>query len=290
MLFFLTCRASFAGDFYQWKDSNGVTHYADSISGVPPEYRTQITEGKFHKKPAKSTVRQKSGAHLPGKQVNEKKGALKRIEIKYKAYEGSARRIIIPVTFNGSVTVPMLLDTGAPGLVISPKLANKLGLFSNDDGKLLTMAGGIGGSVPAVLTIIDTASVAEAKDTFIPATITSSISGSFEGLVGMDFLANFSISIDTRKHILVLQERAPDKNEPAGHDQTWWRINFRQFANMRSGWLRYRDYIKKRVSGQSDMERLLKFANFQYKQADKLFRKLEQYAGYNSVPTHWRKY
>lgn len=283
---------SFADSFYQWRDESGVAHYADSLSGVPPKYRDQVSEKEFKKKGAKSTVRQNSGSIFQGNRSNaaSSRGRLKRIEIKYKAYEGSARRIIIPVTFNGSVTVPMILDTGAPGLVISPRLANKLGLYDNDEGKLAIRAGGIGGSVPAVLTIINTVSVGEAKDKFVPATITHSISDSFEGLVGMDFLSNFSITIDTRRHILVLAERPSDKNEPAGHDETWWKINFHRFAGMRTAWRNYRDFIKARVGGKGDMERRLKFAEDQYRQAEKLFRKLDRYASQNSVPTHWRKY
>ncbi len=47
--------------------------------------------------------------------------------IPFIAYEGTARRIIISVTFNDSVTAPMVLDTGATGMLISSKLAKNLG-------------------------------------------------------------------------------------------------------------------------------------------------------------------
>ena len=49
----------------------------------------------------------------------EKKQQRSRYEIPFEAYEGAAKRIIISVTFNDSVTAPMMLDTGAPGMLIS---------------------------------------------------------------------------------------------------------------------------------------------------------------------------
>ncbi len=286
--------AAISADFYKWVDDRGKTHYADTIEGVPPKFRRQTEEKTFQKKRPKSTVRDQSEGAGPGHRPQAPdeltKNGLMRIEVKYKAYEGGARRIIIPVTFNGSVTAPMLLDTGAPGLVISPGLAQRLGVFDSDEGRLMTIAAGIGGSVPAVLTIIDSAQVGQAKDRFIPATVTGSISGAFAGLIGMDFLSNFSISIDTRRHMLILEQQPKRPNMPAGHDRAWWQINFRQFAQMRAGWKTYSDRLKKLGGKQSSNVSMQKFAKNQYKEADKLFNKLEKYANHNSVPMHWRKY
>ncbi|VAX24983.1 hypothetical protein MNBD_NITROSPINAE02-253 [hydrothermal vent metagenome] len=283
-----------SADFYKWVDDRGNIHYADSIEGIPSQFRGQTEVKTFKKNRPESTVREQSergerGHRSPAESKEEKDG-LMRIEVKYKAYEGGARRIIIPVTFNGSVTAPMLLDTGAPGLVISPGLAQRLGVFDSDEGRLMTMAAGIGGSVPAVLTIIDSAQVGKAKDRFIPATVTGSISGAFAGLIGMDFLSNFSISIDTRRHVLILEQQPERPNMPAGHDRAWWRINFSQFAQMRAGWKEYSDRFKKLGGKQSSNVAMSKFAKNQYNEANKLFNKLEKYANHHSVPMHWRKY
>jgi hypothetical protein len=70
----------------------------------------------------------------------------RKFEVPYQASEGSARRVIVPVTFNDRVTVPMALDTGSPGMVVSFGLAARLGLFSADKGTLVVEASGIGGT------------------------------------------------------------------------------------------------------------------------------------------------
>ena len=66
----------------------------------------------------------------------------------------------------------MLLDTGSPGLLISPDLAGRLDLINESDTELLITASGIGGSVPASLTVVDSVSVGGARSEFLPATVT----------------------------------------------------------------------------------------------------------------------
>ncbi len=222
--------------------------------------------------------------------ADSEKQKTKRYEIPYKAYEGTARRVIINVKLNGSVTAPMALDTGSPGMIISDRLANRLGLFEKDDGRLMTFAAGIGGTVPATLTIIDTVQVDKAEDHFIPTIITQSISGAFEGLIGMDFMANYSVKIDTRKHVVILEELPKKPDMPAGHDEIWWRGNFRIFAMMRSEWKKYRESLDTQKGDAKKIQELKKFADRQYKEADKLFNKLNGYAIRNSVPMHWREF
>jgi len=123
----------------------------------------------------------------------DEKPSLKVFTVPYQPLEGSARRIIVPVTLNGSVTARMALDTGAPGMVISERLAQRLGVFERDDEKLIISASGIGGTVPAILTIVDTARIGQVEDRFIPTQVTSLPDMAFEGLIGMDFRPNVSV-------------------------------------------------------------------------------------------------
>lgn len=289
-----------AGEVLKWTDEDGNTHFADSLTSVPPRYRDQVEQKRYRKR-TRSTVRQQSGqeensyaASSSGRR--ERRGALARFEVPYRAYEGAARRIIIPVTFNNSVTANMVLDTGAPGMLIRPRLAEKLGIFEKDDGMLLTRSGGLGGSVPAIYTIIDRVNIGGAEDRFIPTTIAPFFGGPYEGLIGMDFMAGYSIRIDTRRHVVVFEEMAPVASMPGGHDATWWRINFHKFSKMREQWKTYSSYWDERMSstglsGEGGYTREMKeFAQRQYAEANKLFGKLDSYASHNAVPMHWRKY
>jgi hypothetical protein len=64
----------------------------------------------------------------------------------------------------------------------------------------MTYSAGIGGETPSILTIVDSVQVGRAEDNFIPTEIVASLTDSFDGLIGMDFMANYTIRIDATKH------------------------------------------------------------------------------------------
>ncbi|VAX19140.1 hypothetical protein MNBD_NITROSPINAE04-339 [hydrothermal vent metagenome] len=292
-LFILACflySASYAGQVYKWVDDGGGVHFSGDLALVPEKYRDHIEEKNYRRKSRSgvkaSSVSTEAKSRLPGSARQRK---LERFSLRYTPYEGAASRIIVPVKFNNSVTARMAFDTGAPGLIISPKLAGRLGLYDKNDGMLETMAGGIGGSIPATRTIIDSVQVGGARAQFVPTTITGSISGAFEGLLGMVFVDNYSVNIDTMNHVIVFSQLPPRANMPGGHSERWWRVNFHEFAAYRTAWKRFLDSLKNK-SGGSVVAEQKKRAESQYEEADKLFRKLERYASDNSAPMHWRKY
>ncbi|VAX15068.1 hypothetical protein MNBD_NITROSPINAE03-1913 [hydrothermal vent metagenome] len=292
-LFLLACylySASYAAQVFKWVDDAGSAHFSDDLERVPSKYRDQVEEKSYKQK-------NRSGAKAPSASSEAKSGRLgkarerklKRFSVRYTPYEGAASRIIVQVKFNNSVTARMAFDTGAPGLIISPKLAGRLNLYNKNDGMLETRAGGIGGSIPATRTIIDSVQVGGARAQFVPTTIAGSISGAFEGLLGMVFVDNYSVNIDTMNHVIIFSQLPPRANMPGGHSERWWRVNFHEFAAYRTAWKRFLDSLKNK-SGGSGIAEQRKKAMGQYKEADKLFRKLERYASDNSTPMHWRKY
>jgi len=224
--------------------------------------------------------------------AREDHDTLKKFVVPYTAYEGASRRVIIPVRLNNAVTAKMALDTGSPGMIIFDRLAGRLGIFEKDDGKLLTSAAGIGGTTPAIFTIIDTVEVGKAEDRFIPTVVTKSLTNAFEGLIGMDFMANYALKIDTARHVVVFEETPGMANMPGGHDELWWRSNFRNFASTRSAWKQFRESLNK-ITMENDpkkLEEIKRFADRQYRETDKLFTKLNSYAISHSVPMQWREY
>ena len=203
-------------------------------------------------------------------------------------YSGGSRRIIIPVTFNGRVTANMLLDTGAPGMHISTGLAEALGLIENKESNLWVTIGGIGGSAPAIFTIMDSIRVGDSEDHFIPTFISQSVSGEFEGLIGMDFMANYEVRIDTKKRVVIFEEMPQNSDTPAGHDERWWRTTFHQIRSMRATLESYRKKIF-RAEAYTDREReLSELIDKQYRKADEFFNRLSGYASQHSVPNEWR--
>ena len=275
---------AFGGELLRWVDDAGVTHFARSMESVPEKYRKQIRpeavraerQPNAQVEPTRSSARMLDSAMGGGGTAK-----LNTYEVPFEAYEGDAQRVIVSVTFNGSVTVPMLIDTGAPGVIISPKVANRLGLFGNDEGMVVTAAAGIGGQVPAVRTFLDTVQVGGAKDTFIPATITDSISQSFEGLIGMVFMSKYSFKIDSVRNVVVFEEVQPDPRAPGGRSERWWRNQFKELHALRAAWEQYASH-----GSVDDEARAL--ARHQVAEADKLLSKLDRYASMHSVPQPWR--
>ena len=277
-----------SGELYKWVDEEGIVHMTDTLSQVPPQYRDQADKRNLQR-----TFQPERKREFPGSSstpISEKAATnLKHFEVPYRAFEGTSRRIIIPVTFNESVSANLLLDTGSPGLMISPKLAGRLGLLDDKSGSLFVIASGIGGAVPAILSVVDTVRVGEAQAEFLPATIAQVPSDDFEGLVGMDFLANYRIGIDINNSILVLDELPPQPNRPGGHDEAWWRANFQNFAKLKAEWGDYLDNLGKEAMTSSEMEKRIQIAKSQYEEAEKLCRRLERYARDNAVPMQWRR-
>jgi len=272
---------SCAGDLYKWVDEEGTVHMTDTLSQVPARYRDQADRKRLETKSQPF-----SKPEFPDSSIRV--ADLKRFEIPYRAFEGTSRRIIIPVKFNESIEAHLLLDTGSPGLMISPKLASRLGLLDEEDATLKIMTAGIGGAVPAILALVDTVRVGDAQSEFLPATIAQIPSNEFEGLVGMDFVSNYKIGIDIDKSVVVFEELPPQLDRPGGHDEPWWRSSFRRFEKLRAEWSDYLDKLETGNMTSSERERRSKVARKQYEAADNLCQKLERYARENAVPIQWR--
>ena len=305
---FLPLPLSLADEIYKWTDEHGTIHFSDSVDGAPPQFRHQLTtpELKPRKQPSTPLAAPDAGApaaDLPSMSATpspspERGPALKRHEVPYKAYEGTARRVILSVTFNDTVTAPMALDTGAPGMLISVDMARKLNLFDSDQARLIVSIGGIGGTTLAVRSIIKNVRVGGATSQFVPIEIVSRMSDAFEGLIGMDFMANYALHIDPIKKVVIFEELPKTPQSPGGHDEEWWRNTFKEFASFHTGWETYRDELERQLRlgqitigpGADGTATRRDFADWQAKEAEKMLDQLHSYAREHAVPMHWRTY
>jgi predicted aspartyl protease len=278
---------SFSGQIYRWVDEEGTVHMTEDLATIPPQFRD-----KTKKKTLESTIESGPGIMprpYPGTiNTNRSLDGLKQFEISYQGFEGSSRRIIVPVTFNDSVTAHLLVDTGAPSLMISPQLAEKLGILEEQDNALKITAGGIGGSVPAMLAVVDSVRIGEATAEFLPATIAPIPSDAFEGLVGMDFLSNYRISIDSTRSVIAFDELPARQERPGGHDEAWWRTNFRIIERSKSEWRQYLASLENINTPSNETESIKKLAEIQYAAAERFRIRLEKFASDNAVPNNWR--
>ncbi len=307
VIFSLSFTAS-AEEIYSWTDQNGTVHFTDSLQKIPPGSQEQAEKRSIGKDPSRprlnsateegNLLRPTPAPPLERLDASSSPPLSPIHEVPFKPFEGSARRIIVDVTFNGSVTAPMAIDTGSPVMVIAPKLAEKLGVFGEGQEKLIVTAGGIGGKVPAVLALIDQIQIGGAKGHFMPTTVTPVGSEAYEGLIGMDFLSNYSMKVDWKKRVVILEEIPPDPALPGGHDEQWWRGLYKDFGSMHVLWQKYEKFLNDQIESAlvvtganiELMKELKGFAVFQSKEADKLLSKLDRYANQHLVPREWRQY
>ncbi len=221
-----------------------------------------------------------------------------RHEIPYDPYEGSSQRVIINVTLNSRVQARLAVDTGAPKTIICGPLAERLGLINETSGGVWTRAGGIGGSTPAIRTIIDTIRVGDIERQFFPTMIVPPMSTAFEGLIGMDFLSLFVMHIDPARRVLVLEDVPPTSMVYGQRNEQWWRSNYQELSSLRRAWVEYAEQLNKTIEssniaaggGIEDTRLMLDFARRQALEAERLLDQLNKRAIQYLVPMNWREY
>ena len=147
---------------------------------------------------------------------------------------------------------------------------------------------GVGGAAPAIFTILDSISVAGIEYDFAPTTVSFRNFGAFEGLLGMDFMSNYSIHIDTMNRRVIFEELPESPDMPGGHDESWWRTSFQNFKHMKATWGRYKDDYSSTGNYTDSQKEKQEFINEQYEEADELYNRLNVYASEHSVPLEWR--
>lgn len=157
------------GEYYQYDGDNGTISFTDNPSSIPPKYRNSrrvmeqdddITDGNVTR------------IRFVNNQI------LVPVKVRYRGVEQMA-------TF--------LLDTGATTCTISPGLAKRLNIGTNDTN--MGLAQGVGGSVHLVgRTALHSMTVGPHRKTNIEVSVIPT--GNNDGLLGMNFLGGLRYHID----------------------------------------------------------------------------------------------
>ena len=111
---------------------------------------------------------------------------------------------IVPVTFNNSVTGNLMVDTGAGRTMVSKRIATNLRLHSTRSGT----GYGVGGQVTVGIARVDSVRVGDVEIQNMSVSIYDfSPDPRYEGLLGIDFLGRFHMSLDSAKQVMVLTPR-----------------------------------------------------------------------------------
>jgi hypothetical protein len=115
-----------------------------------------------------------------------------------------AGHAIVPVTFNNSITANLMVDTGASRTMVSKRVARDLRLYPMGSGT----GYGVGGRVTLGIGRVESIKVGEVEIQNMPVSIHDfSPDPRYEGLLGVDFLGRFQMSLDSAKQVMVLTPR-----------------------------------------------------------------------------------
>lgn len=116
--------------------------------------------------------------------------------------------MVVPVLLNESRNTSLLFDTGASITVLSTELAQSLGLVAAA-GKTIRLKT-VAADVTAKVATLDSITVGGLSRSDFPVAVVDfnlDTSGRFEGILGMDFLGNYTIRIDNQASRIFLTPR-----------------------------------------------------------------------------------
>lgn len=179
-----------AAEYYRWVDENGVLHITDNLHNVPPKLR-----GNASRIQAQETPRVAEPEKLPP----PKKASV--------PMERHGEVVIIEATLNNKRSAKFVVDTGASYTLISSALARDLSIDVGENTKTMPFQTA-NGLINAPVTRLDSISVGGMEIRNLTTAVHDAIPDpQVAGLLGLNFLSNFRMDIDTQKRILHLEKK-----------------------------------------------------------------------------------
>ncbi len=177
---------SAAGDILRWVDEQGVVHFTDSERNIPEKFRARVTRIKASgpPPPAASSL---TAASVPF----QKRGEL----------------MTVRATLNDKTAANFIVDTGASYTTISQATARQLDIDLEKDYPILHFQTA-NGVIEAPLVSVQSIEVGGLKlkdisvavhDVFPDPAVT--------GLLGLNFLSQFRVDIDSKNSLLNLERK-----------------------------------------------------------------------------------
>ena len=217
-LFILQTTSLTAAEIYRWRDDTGKTHYSTN----PPSHKVNgPIEVKRNNRWYRYTGKEDPQA------INSRKAPIN-YTTSFPAHtseppesespDGQAivpyyqqnSVIIVDVTINNSITRPFAVDTGASYTVISPEIASELYItpaYNAPDVTLQTANGRI--QVPLIN--LDSLKIGTLETPNVTAAVHSiDDSSNISGLLGLNMLSRFQMTVDSTEHQLIFKSVQKD--------------------------------------------------------------------------------
>jgi clan AA aspartic protease (TIGR02281 family) len=184
------------------KETDGKEEEKET-SGATEKEATQETSAEEEKETSGGTEKE-STQETPGQEGETGTEEVMTV-IRFAPTDG---HITVPVVLNESLQANVLIDTGAGITVLSSEMAEELDLDyrTGHSVTLKTMAM----DMQARVAILDSIQVGGLKKQGFPVAVADvrlGQQGKFDAILGMDFLSDYTIQIDNKKHTLTLTPR-----------------------------------------------------------------------------------
>ncbi len=192
LVLWLGLEAPGAAEYYRWVDDNGVLHITDNLHNVPSKQRAGA-----HR------IQAKESPHVP-EAKSHAAPAPRKASV---PFERNGNIVIVPVTLNNRQTIKLVVDTGASYTFISHALARDLAIDVSRSAKTVPFhtANGV---VEAPLTHLESITVGGMEVKNLTAAVHDTTpEATAAGLLGLNFLSNFRMDIDTERGVLHLEKK-----------------------------------------------------------------------------------
>lgn len=179
-----------AAEYYRWQDDNGVLHITDNLHNVPPKHRGKVARIATPENPRVLEA--------------EIKPAPRRASI---PIERHGQVVVILATLNNKRSAKFVVDTGASYSLISNALARELSIDLGTNSKTMAFQTA-NGLINAPVTNLDSITVGGMEIRDLPTAVHDAVPDpQVAGLLGLNFLSNFRMDIDTQKGVLHLERK-----------------------------------------------------------------------------------
>lgn len=176
--------------FYRYVDERGVPHYVEGLHAVPERYRAAAVPLSLRNSPVPPSSPSGAAATRAGTVIRYTPG----------------QPIVVDARINGSASARLLLDTGADRTLISPRALAAAGVSLTRviaQGQMT----GVTGSDRVQYVLLESLEVGQARVTRLPVAAYEMPQAQTDGLLGRDFLDQFSVNIDAARGEVTLQPR-----------------------------------------------------------------------------------
>jgi clan AA aspartic protease (TIGR02281 family) len=178
-----------SADYYRWVDQNGVVHFTDNLHNIPETQRGKV--GRIQ-----STEPPRSQPPIP---ILPSKASI--------PFEKQGQVVVVEATLNKKTAAKFVVDTGASYTMISSAVAKELDIDTEQNRRTAPFQTA-NGVIQAPLVSLESISVGGMEIRNLTAAVHDVLSDSrIAGLLGLNFLSNFRMDIDTQKGVLHLEKK-----------------------------------------------------------------------------------